>query len=150
MVTNTTQGTEVAGAARAEVSLVETGEQRDRIGRRITPAPRRAELVAAWRESGLTQAAFARREGVIYSSFAAWVQLARRGGAERKGPESRPREPGAAGRPSQRVNFVEAGLSPTLLARSPAAELEVRLVDGTVVRGSRAAELAALVRALRS
>ena len=65
MVTNTT------------VELVETGEQRDRIGRRITPTARRAELVAAWRASGLTQAAFARREGIIYSSFAAWVQAER-------------------------------------------------------------------------
>ena len=65
MVTNTT------------VELVETGERRDRIGRRITPAGRRAELVAAWRSSGLTQAAFARAEGIIYSSFAAWVQAAR-------------------------------------------------------------------------
>ena len=61
MVTNTTYATEV----------VETGEKRDRIGRRITPRLRREELVAAWRASGLTQAEFARREGIIYSSFAA-------------------------------------------------------------------------------
>ena len=68
MVTNTTCTTEV----------VETGETRDRIGRRITPGPRREELVAAWQASGLTQAEFARREGIIYSSFAARVQAARR------------------------------------------------------------------------
>ena len=68
MVTNTTSTTE----------LVETGEKRDRIGRKITPAQRRAELVAGWKSSGLTQAEFARREGIIYSSFAAWVQAARR------------------------------------------------------------------------
>jgi hypothetical protein len=72
MVTNTT------------VELVETGEQRDRIGRRITPAARRAELVAAWRASGLTQAAFTRREGIIYSSFASWVQADRLRPARRK------------------------------------------------------------------
>lgn len=58
MVTNTTLTTE----------LVETGEKRDRLGRRITPAVRRAELVEGWRASGLTQAEFARREGIIYSS----------------------------------------------------------------------------------
>lgn len=72
MVTNTTEW-----KASAEASLVETGEKRDRLGRRITPVARRAELVVAWRESGLTQADFARREGIIYSSFAAWVQAAR-------------------------------------------------------------------------
>lgn len=51
MVTNTTLTTE----------LVETGEKRDRIGRKITPGPRRAELVAAWQASGLTQAEFGKR-----------------------------------------------------------------------------------------
>jgi transposase-like protein len=72
MVTNTTEL-----KASAEALLVETGEKRDRIGRRITPGFRRAELVAAWQSSGLTQAEFARKEGIIYSSFAAWVQAAR-------------------------------------------------------------------------
>jgi len=55
MVTNTT----------ATMELVETGEKRDRIGRRITPVDRRAELVATWQASALTQAAFVRREGII-------------------------------------------------------------------------------------
>ncbi len=124
MVTNTTVTTE----------LVETGEQRDRIGRRITPAARRAELVAAWRESGLTQAAFARREGVTYSSFAAWVQAARRGG-------------GGASKPKMAaVQFTEVRLPRPTVAALP---LEVRLPDGTVLRGTHAAELATLVRALR-
>ena len=45
MVTNTTATTE----------LVETGEKRDTLGRRHTPAERRAELLAAYRASGLTQ-----------------------------------------------------------------------------------------------
>jgi transposase-like protein len=122
MVTITTETTE----------LVETGERRDRIGRRITPAARREELVEAWRSSGLTQAAFARREGIIYSSFAAWVQAARR--------QPRRRRVGGS------VRFVEAKLP----VANPVAPLEVRLPDGTSVRGTSAAELAALVRALRS
>ena len=125
MVTNTTVTTE----------LVETGEQRDRIGRKITPAARRAELVAAWRESGLTQAAFARREGVTYSSFAAWVQAARRRGA------GAPRPKTAA------LQFAEVRLPRPAPAALP---LEVRLPDGTMLRGTHAAELAALARALRS
>ena len=126
MVTNTTVTTE----------LVETGEQRDRIGRKITPAVRRAELVAAWRENGLTQAAFARREGVTYSSFAAWVQAARRS------------EAGAPKPKMAAVRFAEVRLPRPLPAA--ALPLEVRLPDGTVLRGTHAAELATLVRALRA
>ena len=34
---------------------------------------RRAELVAEYRRSKLTMAAFARREGLAYSTFAGWV-----------------------------------------------------------------------------
>jgi hypothetical protein len=45
MLTNTT----------ATAELVETGEKRDRLGRRHTPAERRAQLLAAYRASGLTQ-----------------------------------------------------------------------------------------------
>lgn len=47
MVTNTTAAT--------DTELVETGEKRDALGRRHTPAERRAELLAAYRQSGLTQ-----------------------------------------------------------------------------------------------
>ena len=129
MVTNMTLTTE----------LVETGEKRDRLGRKITPRARRAELVAAWRESGLTQAAFARREGVIYSSFAAWVQAERRGGFVVPRPKAPARQPV--------VRFAEVALPGSV---SQASGLEVRLPDGTVLRGGNAADLAKLVRALRS
>jgi len=128
MVTNATCTTEV----------VETGEKRDRIGRRITPAGRRAELVEAWQGSGLTQAEFARREGIIYSSFAAWVQAARKRRARRPRAKSRP-EP---------IRFLEAKLP--AVAPVSAALLEVRLADGTLVRGASAAGVAALVRALKA
>jgi len=125
MVTNTTE-------------LIETGEKRDRLGRRITPAARRAELVAAWRGSGLTQAEFARREGVIYSSFAAWVQAAR--SAPAKSLPARPR-------PAP-VRFVEAGMSPPT-ATAAAFAVCVRLPDGTELRGRSGRELAAVLRVLR-
>jgi transposase-like protein len=118
-----------------DTTLVETGERRDRIGRKITPPARRAELVAAWRESGLTQAAFARREGVIYSSFAAWVQAERRGG-------SRAPVPTAPGK----ITFAEVRMPATV---APVG-LEVRLPDGTILRGGSAVDLAKLARALRS
>ena len=52
MATITTETTE----------LIETGDRRDELGRRIVPAARKAELVRAYAGSGLTQAAFARRE----------------------------------------------------------------------------------------
>ncbi len=123
MVTHTT----------ATLDLVETGEQRDRVGRKLTPAPRRAELVAAWRHSGLTQAEFARREGVRYPTFANWVQQAR--AAEPKPKPAR-----------AKLRFAELQL-PAAVDR-PA--VEVRLVDGTVVRGASAGDVVAVGRALRS
>lgn len=74
MVTNTTEA--------VMTELVRTGEQRDRLGRKITPAARR--------------------------------------------------------------RFVEAHLQPPV----PVTHLEVRLPDGTVLRGGHAPDLAALVQAL--
>ena len=113
--------------------LVETGEKRDGRGRRISPLDRRAAVVADYRQSGLTMAAYARREDLAYSTFAGWVlkSTARSGG--RAAP----------------VRFAEVRLPLTPPAGS-APGLEVRLLDGTIARGVHAAELAALVRALRS
>jgi len=113
--------------------LIDTGEKRDGRGRRISTAERRVEAVAEWRGSGLTMAAFARREGIEYSTFAGWVLKAAR---------KRPR--------SKRPRFAEVRVGP-VLAASPATDLlEVRLPDGTMVRGASGAEVAALVRALRA
>ena len=134
MVTNTTATSE----------LVDTGEKHDTLGRRRTPAERRAELLSAYRQSGLTQSAFARREGIRYSTFCTWAQAEREVGrlpmapAGRKG--RRPVQPGS-------VRFAEVQLP---LRPSPGASgLEVRLPDGTLLRGGSAAELAALLRALK-
>lgn len=111
--------------------IIDTGEKRDRLGRRVTPAKRRAELVREYQESGLTQAEFARREGVKYPTFAHWVQ--------------RTRKKEAPGKPL--VQFAQVRL-PTASAQP--TPLEVRLPDGTIVRGNQAKDLAQLVRALRS
>lgn len=110
--------------------VVESGEKRDERGRRITPPEQRAAIVRAFRTSGLTAAAFARREGLKYQTFAGWVHR-------------EDRDPGRA----PRVRFAPVSL-PAVSAASAAA-LEVRLPDGTLVRGSDAHELAELVRALR-
>ena len=117
----------------ATMELVETGERRDRLGRKITPAARREELVAAWRQSGQTQAAFARREGVRYSTFASWVQQARQRS-----------EPAPSRAP--KVRFAEVQVP----AGRGVSGVEVRLADGSVVRGASASEVAAVVRALRA
>jgi hypothetical protein len=120
MVTNTT----------AAMEVVDTGEKRDGRGRRITPAGRRKELVIAWRRSGLTQAEFARREAINYTTFCAWVQQSRSGDELAS---------------AAKVRFAEVDAAAVL--NRPG--LEVRLPDGTIVRGSDAREVAAVVRLLR-
>ena len=86
MVTNTT----------AVAEVVDNGEMRDRLGRMITPSARRAELVVAWRASGMTQAAFARSEGINYTTFCSWVQDQRTAEGERPSPMRAARGAGRA------------------------------------------------------
>ena len=112
--------------------IVDTGEKRDTRGRRVTPAEWRLQMVAAYRASGVTMAAFARRERINYATFAGWVSKATaRGGA--KAP----------------IKFAQVTLplAPPSAAVDP---LEVRLADGTVLRGNRVSDLVTLVRALRA
>jgi transposase-like protein len=119
------------GAITAE--LMETGEKRDARGRRITPREQRAQWLQAYQASGLTMAAFARREGIKYATFAHWVL---------KAQKAAPAKP--------RIRFAELPLPLPGVATAPTSEqLEVRLPDGTVLRGTRVADVAALVRALR-
>jgi len=112
--------------------VIEDGAKRDRRGRRILPAERIDELVKEYRASGLTQAAFARREGLKYPTFAGWVSARRVQTGQSSG--------GSA------VRFAQLQLPAGLTAP---AELSVSLPDGLVVRGSEVCALAALVRALR-
>lgn len=117
--------------------LVHHGERRDRAGRQHVPRERREQLVAAFRESGLTRRAFARREGIRYTTFCNWTQRA----AKRDGAGL------AAVAP---VRFAEVALPASSSTSASDGGLEVRLADGTTVRGGSVEELAALVRALRS
>ena len=107
---------------------------RDTRGHRLYGEARRREFITAYLQSGLTQKAFARREGIKYSTFTAWLQ--RRRGAPKRSTQV---PPAAAA-----LRFAELKL-PTLLGGG----LEVSLPDGTVVRGSRVGEVAALVKTLR-
>ena len=111
--------------------LIDDGGRRDRRGRRMTPVEQRALLVRAFHASGLTQAAFARREGLNPKTLSHWVKPAA-GAAAAVAP----------------VRFARVSLP----AANPAlaATLEVALPDGTMVRGGDARAVAELVRALRS
>jgi len=50
------------------------GTKRGGDGRRMTSRERRAEILADYAASGLSMAAFARREGLRYPTFASWVK----------------------------------------------------------------------------
>jgi len=118
------------GAITAEV--VDTGEKRDGRGRRVIPRGQRLALIEAFRASGVSMAAFARRERINYTTFAGWMHRA------------------GSVAPSSPIRFAEVKV-PTLAAWTAKAsnELEVRLADGTILRGGRVADLIALVRGLR-
>lgn len=125
--------------------LVPDETKRDTKGRKITPKARREELLNEYEQSGLTQAAFARRAGVNYPTFASWIQ----GRRERTAMPLRPREPIRA---QQQVQFAEVNLPPPTpreLGRNTES-LSVTMPDGLVVRGADAVEVAALVKALRA
>jgi len=119
------------GAIIAEV--VDNGEKRDGRGRRLTAAEHRAQLVGAYRASGLTMAAFARREKIKYPTFANWVLKAAKDPVKRSA-----------------IDFAEVRLPLMSPSHDAVANrLEVRLPDGTEIRGGQVEELAALVRALK-
>jgi hypothetical protein len=109
--------------------VVDTGQKRDRQGRRIERAEHRAALIAAYEKSGLTQRAFAEREGVKFFTFAAWLAKHRR-----------------AAKPA----FAEVTLRSRMISSIGSTPgLEVVLRDGVVVRGSDLEAVAGLVERLR-
>ncbi len=114
--------------------VVETGERRNRLGHRILPRVERTRLIAAFRASGLTMAAFARREAINYATLAGWMSKVE----------------GAPAPASKPIAFAQVQLSGPVATAPNDEMMEVRLPDGTVLRGRRASELAALIRALRS
>ena len=99
------------------------------------PAQRREQLIAEYGTSGLTMAAFAKREGIKYQTFVGWM-------AKSRGTPA----------PKPPIRFSEMRLPLPAATSGPQNDyaVEVRLPDGTVVRGRAAAEVVALVRGLRS
>ena len=107
------------------------GERKqDTRGRRIVDATRWRELLTAYPTSGLTQARFARQEGVNYHTFVARLNR-ERGRSQPAGPAP---------------TFVEARVAGAGWPSGPA--LEVQLPGGVIVRGNDPATVAALVQAL--
>ena len=100
--------------------------KRDERGRRITRAAEREKVVRAYEASGQTQKAFAKQEGVKYTTFVSWVQEQRR-----------------------RSQRPKMGFAELTLPRATAAPLEVQLVDGTIIRGSNVEEVARLMQLVR-
>ena len=114
--------------------LMDEARKHDARGRKIATPERRAELLATFDGSGLTQRAFARREGVNFHTFVAWLQRRRSTATHHGAPGTR--------------RFQEVCAAPGV--RADATFLEVALPGGLVVRGGSAAAVAELVRALRA
>jgi hypothetical protein len=100
----------------------------DEQGRRIADAAEKEALLAAYEASGMTQRAFARREGINYFTLATWLRKKRL----------------RAVKATKRPRFLEIGMRPT-----SGFALEVVFPDGLVIRGSSSTEVAALAGALR-
>ena len=111
--------------ANITTEIVDRGPKRDTRGRRVTTAARREELLAAYDQSGATQQAFAKREGVNIHTFVSWLQKRRRTAA-----------------PGGPVRFAE------LPWTGSNAGLEVVLPGGILIRGHEATAVAQLVRSL--
>src|SRR2546421_2972874 len=99
--------------------VLDEKSKRDTRGRKIIEGARREELLASYEQSGLTQKAFSRREGINYHTLVAWLSQQRRS-APAVGPGTAP------------LRFEEVRLQGVDLPG-----LEVRLPEGTVVRGQR-------------
>ena len=109
--------------------LVESGERRDSRGRKLAGDARRAAILEAFDQSGLTQRVFAARDGVNYHTLITWL------GRRRLAETQVVRESGA-------VRFAEVRM-PRL-----GPGLEVSLPNGMVVRGPDGEQIAALVKIL--
>ena len=109
--------------------IVDSGEKKDARGHKLITAKARAAMIAAYEQSGLTQKAFAAREGVRFSTFTAWLRRHRQQAAGSANPA-----------------FTELRL-PTV---RPAWAMEIALPNGIVIRANQAQSVTTLVSALRS
>lgn len=99
--------------------------------RNVTDAARRAELLADYAASGLTQREFASGRGINYHTFISWLTHRRRAEASAYSPPSQ----------SSRTEMIDG---------TSRGDLEVTLHGEIVVRGSNPQDVATLVRFLRN
>jgi len=116
-----------------DTEVCEDPGKRDRKGRRMLGRDEWHRLMAEYDESGLTQEAFCKREGVNYHTFVAWLGRRKRGGD--RGEDTAP------------AKFHELTISGNAAG---VGGLEVALPDGTVLRGGDVDALARLARLLHS
>jgi hypothetical protein len=111
--------------------LVAGTDKRDSRGRRLAGEERRLAVLTAYDRTSLTQRAFAEQEGVRYHTLVTWLVRRRR-------------EQVAKVPTPETVRFAEV--------RVPKARvgIEIALPSGIVIRGTDAAVLAALIKALQS
>jgi hypothetical protein len=110
---------------------ISNSNQQEPRTRNVTDETRRAELLAAYQASGLTQRAFARREGINYHTFISWLVQQRRIEATA----------GLHSMPAPSAGESSAGAAAT--------RLEVSLPGEIVVRGDNPMDVATLVHSLR-
>ncbi len=119
-----------------ETELVTLERAQDTKGRKIYSPEQRDRLLAEYDASGLTQARFAKQTGVKYMTLVTWLY-------ERRQGASRPRKGG--------MKFEKLEL-PRVTSKPASAEASVlvTLPDGTRIEGKRPADVAEVLRALRS
>ena len=122
-----------------QFEVVDQMQKRDRRGRRITSGERRAQLLEAYEHSGMTQAQFARRHGIIYQTFASWVQSRRRRKAVPASSCARHFAQVQLAHAPRESNALDAG----------ALLLRARFADGLELCASDATALAALIKLIR-
>ena len=107
--------------------LIDTGEKRDARGRKLLKEQHRTALLAAYRESGMTQKAFAAREGVSYSTLTGWLSEERR-----------------------RATTPPAFKEVTLPVTSTLWPMEIVLPNGLVIRARETVAVTELIGLLKS
>ena len=125
------------------LEVIPTEVRKDRLGRRTLGRERRDELLSRFATSGMTQAAFARKEGVSEQTFASWRKRVRKEGKAR--PASTSYMQGVPGHPVQPA-FRELTVAPP--PSSVAAPIVV-VFGGVEARCADAVTAAALIKALR-